>query len=135
MERHSGANRRRFRKLDATVAPMGVLVGLWWLCERVSQAAGLPLPGGILGLGVLLLLLGRGVLPFRWVSRGAEPLLDHLLLFFVPATMSLLNHPEFLGITGVKILVVILGGVVLVMAGTALVVEWHFRLLRAHHGN
>jgi len=124
--------RQRCRDLGATTAQVGCLIGLWWLCEGARHLFKLPIPGAVLGLAVLLVLLFCGRLPVRWVARGAAPLLDHLLLFFVPATMCLLNHREFLGITGLKVLVVILAGVFSVMAGTALVVEWHFRARIRH---
>jgi len=117
-----------------TVFQVGCLIGLWWLCEGVVRVLHLPVPGGVLGLAVLVGLLATGVMPARWLARGASRLLDHLLLFFVPATMTMLNHRELLGVTGLKVLAVILVGVCSVMAGTALVVEWHCRM-RARHAN
>lgn len=124
--------RVRLAATGRAVFQIGCLVVLWWLCERLVRAAGLPIPGGVLGLAVLLALLASGALPAKWLALGAGRLLDHLLLFFVPATMTLLNHPELLGATGLKVLAVILVGVISVMAGTALIVDWHFRL-RARH--
>lgn len=132
MEARCPARRCSCRNLCITTTQLCFLIGLWWLCELASKTLGLPIPGGVLGLAVLLVLLLRCRVPDRWVSKGAEPLLDHLLLFFVPATMSLLNHPEFLGLLGLKILFVIISGVVTVMVGTALIVEWHFRLRSRH---
>ena len=125
---------RGLKEAATTAAQLGCLIGLWWLCESATHALRLPIPGGVLGLVVLLVLLVSGRLPARWLARGAGRLLDHLLLFFVPATMTLLNHPEFLGLTGLKVLVVILVGICSVMAGTALVVEWHFRMRSRHAG-
>lgn len=132
MEARCPARRCSCRNLCITTTQLCFLIGLWWLCELASKTLGLPIPGGVLGLAVLLVLLLRCRVPDRWVAKGAEPLLDHLLLFFVPATMSLLNHPEFLGLLGLKILFVIISGVVTVMVGTALIVEWHFRLRSRH---
>lgn len=133
-DRDTGTEPRRQRGRDLAIlcAQLGCLVGLWWLCERAVRALGIPVPGGVVGLAVLLVLLAGFRMPVAWVDRGAGKLLDHLLLFFVPATMSLLNHPEFLGMTGLKVLAVILAGVFSVMAGTALVVEWHCRLRERH---
>jgi len=132
MDRDRETHRQRGRDLGILVAQLGCLVGLWWLCDSAVRALRLPVPGGVVGLGVLLVLLTSFRMPIAWVARGAGTLLDHLLLFFVPATMSLLKHPEFFGMTGLKVLVVILAGVFSVMAGTALVVEWHFRARMRH---
>ena len=115
-----------------TILQVGGLIGLWWVCQLTTHRLGLPVPGGVLGLVVLVALLASGVLPARWLARGAGRLLDHLLLFFVPATMTLLNHRELLGVTGLKVLAVIFVGICSVMAGTALVVEWQSRLRGRH---
>jgi len=104
------------------------LIGLWWVCETASRACHLGVPGGVLGLLVLAALLLSGRLPVGWVSGGAGLLLDNFLLFFVPAAMTLLNHPEFLGWTGLKVVAVVVVGIVLVMVGTAMAVEWHLLL-------
>lgn len=66
------------------------------------------------------------------MHRGANWLLGEMLLFFVPAVMSLLDHREFLGVLGVKLLVVILLGTALVMIGTALTIELCYRWMNRH---
>lgn len=102
---------------------IGALVGLWWLCDALARHLALPVPGGVLGMLLVLGLLLGGGLRARWFSRGAASLLDHMVLFFVPAVMALMNHPELLGGIGLKILAVILISTVAVMVGTAAVVE------------
>lgn len=108
------------------------LIGLWWVCDVAVKAATLPVPAGVVGMLVLVGLLASGRLPARWLRRGAGGLLDHMLLFFVPACMTLLDHPELVGVTGLKLLAVIVVGIVSVMAGTACIVELHFRLRSRH---
>lgn len=103
------------------------LITLWWGCDALVRAMSLPVPGGVLGMAVLLLLLATGGIPSAWVRRGSAGLLDHMLLFFAPATMALLDHPELFSLTGLKILAVIVVGTLLVMVGTALAVEACFR--------
>ena len=116
----------------ATALQAALLIGLWWACEQAVHAFGLPLPGGVLGMFVLIGLLASGALPAKWLSRGANGLLNHMLLFFVPAAITLRDHTELLGVTGLKLLAVIVLGIVSVMAGTALIVELHFRLRSRH---
>jgi len=116
----------------ATGLQIGALIGLWWVCDTAVRAFRAPVPGGVLGLAALAAFLLSGLLPVRWVARGAGTLLDHLLLFFVPAAMTLLNHPELFGWIGFKVLAVIVTGVFLVMVGTGLAVEWHLKLRSRH---
>ncbi|GAA5231904.1 CidA/LrgA family protein [Verticiella sediminum] len=99
-------------------------VALFWLAgEGIGRATGLPLPGGVIGLGLLLVLLASGRLALANVKRGAEWLLADMLLFFVPAVLAVLDHRDFFGLLGLKILFVILASTTAVMLVTAWVVE------------
>nr|WP_320131346.1 CidA/LrgA family protein [uncultured Holophaga sp.] len=109
-----------------------LLLGFWFLCERGGQALRIPLPGSIVSLLLLLALLLGGILPLGAVRRGASGFLDHMLLFFVPAFMALMNHPELLGSLGLRLLVVVVAGTLSVMVGTGLIVELCFRWRQGH---
>ncbi|MDR2981840.1 MAG: CidA/LrgA family protein [Puniceicoccales bacterium] len=108
-------------------AQVGALIALWWVCERVVSALHLPLPAGVVGLALLLLLLVSGRVSAKWFHRGASGILEHLVLFFVPAMLALVEHPELFGVLGLKLLAAVVLGTLFVMAGTALTVELSFR--------
>jgi holin-like protein len=112
--------------LGSPAAQILLLALLWALGSALVHLSGLPLPGSLAGLLALLGLLAGG-LDQRLVARGAGWLLGEMLLFFVPAVVALLGHPEFLGLTGLKVLLVILGSTVMVMLATALTIEWGMR--------
>lgn len=113
---------------------LGVLGGFWMAGESVVRLVKLPVPGGIVGMVVVLALLASGWLRPASVRRGASWLLAEMLLFFVPAVMAVLDHKELIGLDGLKIAGVILLGTVTVMGGTALAVDlcwrWTQRLSR-----
>ncbi|EIP96761.1 putative effector of murein hydrolase LrgA [Opitutaceae bacterium TAV1] len=117
---------RIFVRRNRWVQAAGLFV-LWWLCEQAVRALGVPVPGAIIGLALLLALLASGRFPQTWVRRGATGLLDHLMLFFVPAMLALLDHRELFSLTGLKLLGVVMVGTLLVMTGTATVVELSLR--------
>ena len=77
----------------------------------------------------------RGIfqLPVSRLTLGAKGLLNHMLLFFVPAVITLRDHAELVSPLGLKLLAVIVAGIVSVMLGTALIVELSVRL-RSRHG-
>ena len=106
------------------------LIVVWWLSELLVRALELPLPGGIIGMAIVLMLLISGRVPTTWVSRGTTGLLDHLVLFFVPAVMALLDHRELLSMVGLKVFVVIAVSTVAVMVVTAIVVDICFHWSR-----
>jgi holin-like protein len=112
---------------------LGIVLACWLAGEVAARALCLPIPGAILGLAIILVLLARRRLSAVSMRRGAEWLLADMLLFFVPAVLAVLNYPEFLGLTGLKILFVILASTVAVMVTTAFVVDGACRL-RARHG-
>lgn len=114
---------------------VALVAAFWAAGSGIAHLAGVPVPGSLIGLLALLGLLGCGALEPRWVERGAGWLLAEMLLFFVPAVVALLAHPEFLGLLGVKVLLVILGSTLLVMLATALSVEWGMRLMARHARN
>ena len=92
-----------------------VVFGFWLLGEAATRVGSIPLPGGIIGLGLLLLLLAMRRVSTLSMRRGAGWFLSDMLLFFVPAVLAVLDHPELFGLTEVKILFVILLSTVLVM--------------------
>lgn len=106
----------------------GLLALFWAFGQMATQAARLPVPGGIVGLGLVLLLLGTGVLKISSLRRGADWLLAEMLLFFVPAVLAVLDHKEFLSLLGLKLLAVVLTGTLAVMGATGLTVDLCCRL-------
>jgi holin-like protein len=112
---------------------IALLCGFWVVGAALATLSGLPIPGGVFGMAILLALLASGLLRPLTVRRGAYWLLAEQLLFFVPAVMVLLDHHEMIGSLGLKLMAVILVGTLLVMTSTALTVElWYrWRSLRA----
>ncbi len=124
----------RLRRLwrESRLAQLALIVAFWALGDLLARLSGLPVPGGVIGMVLMLvLLLGHG-LGANAVRRGANLLLGDMLLFFVPAVVGLLDHREFLGALGLKVFAVILVGTLAVMAGTALTVELMQKLESRH---
>jgi holin-like protein len=105
------------------VLQVGLLLAFWGVGEGVVRLTSLPLPGGVIGMGLMLaLLVAQRVRPGS-VRRGAQWLLGDMLLFFVPAVLAVTNHRELLGLLGLKLLAIVLVGTAAVMGVTALTVE------------
>jgi len=113
--------RRQLKR--SVVLQLCLLAAFWGAGQAVTAAFSLPIPGAIVSMLTILALLGSGALRLRSLRRGAYWLLAEMLLFFVPAVPAVLDHHEFLGWLGLKILVVILVGTLLVMLVTAVTVE------------
>ncbi|MEO6743021.1 MAG: CidA/LrgA family protein [Caldimonas sp.] len=90
--------------------------------EGFVAALGLPLPGPVVGL--VLLLAG---LPMAWVreptAAAAEFLLGHLSLLFVPVGVGVITHLDLVSHYGLRLLAVIVLSTWIAMAVTALVLR------------
>lgn len=122
--------RRLFRR--SAWAQVAVLVAAWLLADVLLRQLRIPLPAGIVGMALLLLAFSRRWMSPRSFARGAQWLLAEMLLFFVPAAMILLDNRQMLGWLGIKLLMVVAGGTLLVMAATAMTVEVLFRRSQRH---
>ena len=84
-----------------------------------------------MGLGLLLLLFAFGVLKPATLQMGAGWLMAEMLLFFIPALMSLLDYGSLVRSEGWRILLVIAVSTLMVMVVTAVTVEmvcrWRLR--------
>ena len=95
--------------------------------EVLSYMLGLPVPGPVMGMALLLgLLLLRPTTIDRLRPTSLE-LLKHLSLLFVPAGVGVMLHVARIGKEWLPIVVSLLVSTALAIAVTALVVRWTAR--------
>ena len=88
--------------------------------EALARAAGLPLPGPVLGMIVLLGLMLASARITALVRPVAQGILAHLSLLFVPAGVGVVGHLATLGSQTLAILTAILVSTVLAIGVVAL---------------
>lgn len=115
------------------VAELGVLLALYLMGSQLCAWLHWPLPGGVIGMALLLLVFASGWVKPATLQAGAGLLMAEMLLFFIPALMSLLDYGPLLRDEGWRILLVIGLSTLLVMLATAFTVEWACRW-RLRHG-
>lgn len=108
---------------------MNGLQGLAWLLafqslgEVLARGLGVPLPGPVIGM--VLLLLG-----LRWasirepVSSCAQFLLSHLSLLFIPVGVGVMTHLSLLGQYGLRMLAVLVLSTLAGLGVTVLTLHW-----------
>lgn len=73
------------------------LLLLFQLCgEFVSRFFDLPIPGNVLGMGLLLLALLTKMVDIKWFEEAAEMLLSNMALFFVPAGVGVMVYSDLI---------------------------------------
>ena len=98
--------------------------------EVLVMALGLPLPGPVLGMLLLLVTLVLRTSTAATVEAPAEGLLGHLSLLFVPAGVGVMVHAQRLGGEWLPILVALLVSTLLTLLAVALTMRAMVRLLR-----
>ncbi len=111
------------------LAQILLLLAFWQAGETIVRLTHLPIPGAIAGMLLVLALFASGRMSMASMKRGAEWFLGEMLLFFVPAVLALLDHGEFVGIVGLKVLIVIFAGTLIVMSVTAIAIDIGYRLM------
>lgn len=102
---------------------MAVLLLLVFIGEVLNKAVGIPIPGNILGMILLLVALLTGIIKLHQIEETSKFLLDHLTFLFVPAGVGLLSVTGILKDSWHILLLICIFTTILVMSITALVVQ------------
>lgn len=96
--------------------------------EVIVLAAGLPVPGPVVGMALLFATLAaRGSAP-AWLRDACQQLLTHLSLLFVPAGVGVMLHFKRLGAEWLPIVIALVASTVITIGVTALVMQGLRRL-------
>lgn len=74
------------------VRGFALLLTMQILGELLSRWLTLPIPGNVVGMGLLLVFLSAGVVRVEWMEEAAELLLSHMALFFIPAGVGVMVY-------------------------------------------
>src|SRR5699024_2285459 len=65
---------------------------LFWIGEWIREIFHLMIPGSVIGLVLLFILLISGIVKEKYIRSGANFMMKHLVLFFVPATVGIMDY-------------------------------------------
>ncbi|VVO25900.1 CidA/LrgA family protein [Pseudomonas fluorescens] len=120
------------KRLARLLCELAVLLAIYLLGCQLALWLSWPIPGGVIGLALLLLAFAFGWVKPAALQLGAGVLMAEMLLFFIPALMSLLDYGVLLREDGWRILLVIGISTLMVMLVTAFTVELVCRLRMRH---
>ena len=124
-------NASTLKSLARLATELAVLLAIYLLGCQMAVWFSWPIPGGVIGMVLLLLAFALGVVKPAALQMGAGLLMAEMLLFFIPALMSLLDYGGLLRNDGWRILLVIGVSTLMVMLVTAFTVELVVRLRRS----
>ncbi|MFM2476139.1 CidA/LrgA family protein [Celerinatantimonas sp. MCCC 1A17872] len=118
----------RIRVLLLTCTQVFILSLIWMAANVFVQRWHIPVPSNLVGLCLLLILVFARVIRPDWLRLGASWLLAEMLLFFVPAAISVVKYPQLVRQFGLQIISVIFLSTVCVIVSTAWTVDKMHRL-------
>ena len=68
-----------------------LLSAIYLLCKGIVTVADLPIPANVLGIVLLFCLLLSGVIKESYINEAASFFLRHLVFFFVPVAVGLMD--------------------------------------------
>jgi len=81
-------------KIARWAGQLAILSGVFWAGTQIAERSGLPIPGSVIGVVLLFLLLLSGVIKLKHVEEVADYLLKHLVFFFIPIAVALMNTAD-----------------------------------------
>jgi holin-like protein len=100
------------------VRGLAILLGFQLVGEMLSRWLAVPIPGSVLGMGLLLAALGVGAVRLAWIEEAGGLLLAHLALFFIPAGVGVMVHFDLLKTQWLPVVVATVLSTFVVMAVT-----------------
>lgn len=102
-----------FKKLLKMSRQVLLLWIIYWLGNQITAVTGLPVPGTVFGMILLFGLLLCGILKLSYIQEAADFLLKHMLFFFIPVAVGLMNWGAVFYEHGVVLAAALLAGAVL----------------------
>ncbi|WP_342748219.1 CidA/LrgA family holin-like protein [Virgibacillus ndiopensis] len=114
-------------RICKTIIQIAILYGLYIIGSWIQHSLHLFIPGSVIGLILLFILLSTNVVNMKWIEKGAKFFVAHLTLFFIPATVGILNYFDVFSGKGFLLIIIVLISTVLVMGGSGLISQWMIR--------
>ena len=112
-----------FKRIVRIIVQIGILNIYYYIGEGIVSLLHVPLPGSIIGLLLLALSLIFKIIKVEYIQDGAGFLIGVLTLFFIPATVGVIDYPELLSTTGLLIILAVIASTLISIYITGLLTQ------------
>ncbi|MBI6864318.1 CidA/LrgA family holin-like protein [Lysinibacillus fusiformis] len=102
---------------------IGILTIFYYMGVGIVTYLHIPLPGSVIGLLLLVLSLIFKIIKVEYIQDGASFLIGVLTLFFIPATVGVIDYPELMSITGLLIILAVIASTLISIYVTGLLTQ------------
>ncbi|MDY6012386.1 CidA/LrgA family protein [Clostridium sp.] len=106
-----------------------IIFAICLIGDAIVSLTGIPIPGNIIGLLLLLVALCTKIIKVEQVDTVSTFFLDHLAFFFIPAGVNLMTSLGLLKSSIIQIIIVCIVTTAIVIASTGLIVQFIVNLL------
>jgi holin-like protein len=121
---HGFLKRQVVRKKLQFLGQLAVLIAIYLVGNLVVRLTRLPVPGNVVGVILLYALLNLGLIRLEQVQDAADFLLRHLLFFFIPVAVDLMNWGGLFYKYGLMLALAIVVSTILTYLGTGWIAQW-----------
>lgn len=102
---------------------LAVLIAIYLVGNQIVRLTGLPVPGNVVGVVLLYALLNLGLIRLEQVQDAADFLLRHLVFFFIPVAVDLMNWGGLFYKYGLMLALAIVVSTILTYVGTGWIAQ------------
>ena len=113
---------------------MGIIFGLYWLCQVIESVLPFSFPASVIALIVLLVLLMTKILKPENIRETADFMQAGIAFFLIPVMVGLVNYVDVIAQNAVAFCVICLVSTVLTFAAVAWTVQLTCRLMNKKKG-
>ncbi|MFD1887677.1 CidA/LrgA family holin-like protein [Paenibacillus wenxiniae] len=111
-------------KLLKIIIQIALLYAFAWLGGQIQAWLHLAIPGSIIGLLLLFVLLLCRIIPVSWIEAGSTTILFYLPLFFVPATVGVINHLDLFAGKGLLLVAIVIASTIITIIAAGHASQW-----------
>lgn len=94
-------------KIIRIIVQIGILNIFYYIGVGIVSLLHLPLPASVIGLLLLALALQFKLIKVEYIQDGAGFLIGVLTLFFIPATVGVIDYPQLWTTTGLLVMLAV----------------------------
>ena len=115
------------------IVQIAILYGIYLLGNWIQITFHLFIPGSVIGMILLFIFLSTNIIKVTWIEEGSKLIISHLTLFFIPATVGIMDHFGLFKGNGFLLVPIVLFSTALVMAGSGLSSQWLLKRKEVYH--
>ncbi len=105
------------------IVQIAILNIFYYIGVGIVSYLHIPLPGSVIGLLLLALLLNFKIIKVEYIQDGASFLIGILTLFFIPATVGIIDYPELMSTTGLFIILAVIASTLIAIYVTGVLTQ------------